>query len=118
MARRIGRQTVVVVPQSIDRNGDRVDGVPVEVRGCLVQPQSSTETAGANRDSTASRFIIYGPAALSGAGPGAAVDVPAEMVGGSGGATVRMEVDGQPGVWIDTRGRVDHIELTARYTRG
>ncbi|RZT87464.1 hypothetical protein EV383_4388 [Pseudonocardia sediminis] len=113
MARSIGGQTVRVIRR------ERVDGALVEsgvvdtVAGCFVEPRGTTGGDEATAGKPVREFRVYGGAVLGQIRTRDLVEVDGWLVGASG--RTRLDVAGQPAVWPDLRGRVDHVELDITY---
>lgn len=111
MSRNPGRETVQVITLTFgvkDAKGNRakVEGAPVSVQGCSVQPLAPSEVI-SDTDMTSTVYRLYMPI-------GTAVTATDRVIA----AGVKYEVLGDPMTWTNLRGQPDHMICDLRLATG
>jgi hypothetical protein len=112
---RLGGHTITVIqPTAKSPLGDYESGAGTEttVEGCYVQSRGSVNSRYSQeqtglRDTVVTSLIVYAP-------PGADIR-PTSRIEFQG---IRYQVEGEPAVWDDARGRPHHLEVSMQRVEG
>jgi hypothetical protein len=109
-----GHAITVIQPTAKGPLGDYEPGTVTEttIEGCYVQSRGSVNSRYSQeqtglRDTVATGLIVYAP-------PGTPI-LPTSRIKFQG---IRYQVEGEPAVWDDARGRPHHVEVSLRRVEG